>query len=263
MYRAKALLLLAVVVAAVASRAHAETEVRVLATYPAGDSVILGNHQKFYLRFSYTADEAIRIWARPYFQGREVKAGSNPSGTYTGSGEALGWFFLMDAGEQVDEVRITAGDGSEAGTRLVATHKVHISGSGRPPAATREPDWVATLTQQDERLRREELALRRSMPTSPGETLLVSGFMLAAVVLAIGGVAAPLWAIRRWRGGWRVAAAVPAVMIGFVGLRILVDTAADPTSHNLWPFEILRVGALSLVVIGVLLAARRLSGPQA
>ena len=49
-------------------------------------------------------------------------------------------------------------------------------------------------------------------------------------------------------------------MIGFVVLRIIVGVAGDPTSHNLWPFEILQVGALSLGVIGVLIAVRKFSG---
>jgi hypothetical protein len=87
--------------------------------------------------------------------------------------------------------------------------------------------------------------------------------MLAVAALGIAGIAAPLWAIRRWRGGWRVAATVPALMVGFVVLRILFDTAGDPTSHNLWPFEILQVGVLSLGVVGVLLAARRFSSAEA
>jgi hypothetical protein len=261
MHRSKALISLAFALAAIG--AHAETEVRVLATYPPGASVILDNDQNFYLRIGYTTDEAVRIWARPYFHGREVQAGSNPSHTYTGTGEALGWFFMMDPGERVDEVRILAGDGSQAGARLVATHTVRIGGSGRPAASTSEPDWVAKLIQEDERLRREELEKWRNTPPSAGETLFVSGFMLAAVGVAIVGVAAPIWALRHWRGGWRVAASVPAVMIGFVVLRILVGTAGDPTSHNLWPFEILHVGALSLVVIGALLAARKVSGAQA
>jgi hypothetical protein len=33
----------------------------------------------------------------------------------------------------------------------------------------------------------------------------------------------------------------------------------DPTSHNLWPFEILQAGLLSIVVILGLLVARRVS----
>jgi hypothetical protein len=248
---------------AFAGAALAETEARVLATHPAGNPVTLARNQTFFVHIGYTTDEPVSIWARPFFQGREVKAGSNPSRSHTGSGETLGWFFFMEPGEQVDEVRITAGDGSDAGTRLIATHRVRITGSDRPAASTSEPDWLVTLSAQEERLQREDFEKRASTRLTTGETLLFGGFTLAVAALGIGGVAAPLWAIRRWRGGWRVAAAVPVVMMGFVVLRIIVDTAGDPTSHNLWPFEILQVGVLSLVVIGVLLAARKFSGAEA
>ena len=86
--------------------------------------------------------------------------------------------------------------------------------------------------------------------------------MLAVLAIGLGGIVAPLWALRCWQGVWRVAAAVPALIIGFVVLRIVIDTSSDPTSHNLWPFEILQAGALSLVLIGLLLAARWLSGTR-
>jgi len=261
-YISKALALFALALFAFAGGARAETAIRILATHPAGDRVTLGNSQTFYLHIGYNTDEPVKIWARPYFQGREVTAGSNPSRSHTGSGETLGWFFFMEPGKQVDEVRITAGDGSQAGTRLIATHPVRITGSDRPAAATSEPDWLVTLRQQEERLQREEFEKRASTPPGAGATLLFGGFMLAVAALGIAAVAAPFWAIRRWRGGWRVAAAVPAVMTGFVVLRIIVNTAGDPTSHNLWPFEILQVGVLSLVVIGVLVAARKFSGAE-
>jgi len=261
-HKSNTLVLFAFVLFAFAVGARAETELRVLATHPAGDRVTLGKDQTFYVHIGYTTDEPVKIWARPYFKGQEVTAGSNPSRSHTGSGEALGWFFFMEPGEQVDEIRITAGDGTNAGTRLIATHPVRITGSDRPAASTSEPDWLVTLSQQEERLQREEFEKRASTPPNAGDTVFFGGFMLAVAALGIGGVAAPLWAIRRWRGGWRVAAAVPAVMTGFVVLRIIVDTAGDPTSHNLWPFEILQVGVLSLVVIGVLLAARKFSGAE-
>jgi len=261
-YRSKALVLFAFAFSAFAGGAYAGTEVRVLATHPAGDPVTLGKSQTFYVHIGYTTDETVMIWARPYFQGREVTAGSNPSRSHTGSGETLGWFFFMGPGEQVDEIRITAGDGTDAGTRLITTYPVRIAGSDRLAASTSEPAWLVALSEQEERLQREEFEKRASTPPSAGETVFFGGFMLAVAALGIGGVAAPLWAIRRWRGGWRVAAAVPAVMTGFVVLRIIVDTAGDPTSHNLWPFEILQVGVLSLVVIGVLLAGRKFSGAE-
>jgi hypothetical protein len=67
----------------------------------------------------------------------------------------------------------------------------------------------------------------------------------------------------KWRGGWRVAAAIPAGVVLFVVLRIVVDTARDPTSHNLWPFEILMVGGGALVTIGALKLARRMMRVEA
>jgi hypothetical protein len=249
---------------ALAGDATAETTARVLSSDPAGKVVTLRRDQTFYVRIGYSTDEPVQIWARPHFQGREVNAGSNPSRTYTGSGEALGWFFFMEPGNQVDEVRITAGDGSRSGTRLMASYPVNITGSDRPAVASRtEPAWVVELRNEDERLQREAFEKQMSTPPTAGETLFFAGFMLAMLAVGLIGVAAPVWAMRRWSGGWRVAAGVPAVMMGFVLLRIVVGAAADPTSHNLWPFEILQVGVLSLVVIGVLLGARKLTGAQA
>jgi hypothetical protein len=40
------------------------------------------------------------------------------------------------------------------------------------------------------------------------------------------------------------------------------DTARDPTSHNLWPFEILMFGLVSLGIIFALGIARRVVGAK-
>jgi hypothetical protein len=62
----------------------------------------------------------------------------------------------------------------------------------------------------------------------------------------------------RWRGLWRGAAATIVAVMAFVVLRIVFDVARDPTSHNLWPFEILMAGALSVVAASVLMLLRRM-----
>jgi hypothetical protein len=87
--------------------------------------------------------------------------------------------------------------------------------------------------------------------------------MLLVLALLVASVAVPLWSAWKWQGGWKVAAAVPAAVIGFVVLRIIVDTSRDPTSHNLWPLEILQFGVVALVIIGILKVARRFLGVQA
>lgn len=243
--------------------AGAGTELRVLATHPAGDEVTLGTNQNYYLRIGYSTDEPVRIWARPYYRGEAVNAGSNPSPVYTGSGEALGWFFFFEPGDRADEIRITAGDGSAAGTRLMVSHPVRLVAGNRPAADAGEPAWLTDLLRENERQQREAYEKQMNTPPSAGETVFFGVFMLAVAGLGLAGVAAPSWAMLRWHGRWRIGAAVPGTMVAFVVLRIFVDTARDPTSHNLWPFEILQVGLLSIAIVGVLAIARKFRGLRA
>jgi hypothetical protein len=243
-----------------ASDLRAETTIRVLATDPPGDVVTLARGETFYLRIAYTTDEPVSLWARPYYQGAPAEAGSNPSGVYTGSGEALGWFFLFEPGTRVDEVRISAGDGSRAGTRVVATYAVQVVGSASPQSSSASPAWVEELRASAEAARRAAYERRINEPWTAGDALLTGGFMLAVCGVGLLGVGWPIWALWRWRKRWRVAAAVPAAMMAFVVLRIAVGVSADPTSHNLWPFEILQTAVLSTAVIGVLMLARKITG---
>ncbi len=60
-----------------------------------------------------------------------------------------------------------------------------------------------------------------------------------------------------------MASAIPLALMGFVVLRIVFDTTRDPTSHNLWPFEILMWGTASLAFMLVLKIARRFVGAGA
>src|SRR5688572_21479265 len=102
---ARAMLSLAALTAV--QSAVAATTVELLETEPAGRNVTLGSGETFYMRIAYSTDTPVRIWARPYFEGREVNAGSNPSRVHEGKGEALVWFFFLgEPGQQVDEIRI-------------------------------------------------------------------------------------------------------------------------------------------------------------
>lgn len=240
-----------------AAAAHGATRVEVLETYPADTRVTLAQGQSFYLRLHYDTDVPVQIWARPFFKGKPAQAGSNPSYPHAGSGEALGWFFLMDERAAVDEIRVMTGDGSNGGTTLALTYPVQIVAG--PASGTREaaPDWVARLQAVDaeqQRRAREEYA---SQSGSGGSGLFMSLFMLTVLALGLAGIVLPIRALFRWRGGWRMAAAVPAALMGFVVLRIMVGVAIDPTSHNLWPFEILTVGFLGVVIMAVLMLVRR------
>ena len=239
----------------------ATTQVQVLETFPPDTTITLGNSQHFYLHLHYETDVPVQIWALPYFHGKPAHAGNSPSLVYpAGSGDALGWFFLDNPGDQVDEVRITAGDGSFGNTPVVATLPVHITAGSQSVKVTDLPDWVTTLEARATAADREAYKKAMSRPISTGEIFLFNGFMLAVLGLGILGVAAPIWALRRWHGGWRMAAAVPTAIMGFVVLRFIVDVSSDPTSHNLWPFELMMTSLLNLGVMAVLLIARRVMG---
>jgi hypothetical protein len=257
-WRAVAALLLAG-----SAAAQAATTVQVLETYPAGDEVTLGRNENFYLRLHYDTDRPVGIWARPYFRGKPARAGSNGSYSYSGSGEALGWFFLMSSGEQVDEIRVTAGDGSIEGTPVVLTYGVHVTGSEQVPGSDAQPDWVARLKAADAERQRLAYQAYANRPVSPGTSLFAALFMVGVLALGVGGLVLPVRALVRWRGGWRLAAVVPTALMGFVVVRLIVGVSIDPTSHNLWPFEILIVGLLSVVVMAVLMLLRKLAGETA
>jgi hypothetical protein len=118
------------------------------------------------------------------------------------------------------------------------------------------------MLREDAIAQRQAYEKRMNEPVSVGSEILVSGFMLLMLGVLISGFALPAWAWWKWHGGWRVGAAVPAALMGFVVLRIVWDTALDPTAHNPWPFEILIFGMVSLAIMGALVIARRLSGAQ-
>ena len=166
----------------------------------------------------------------------------------------------MKPGDQVDEIRITAGDGGTNTTPLVATYRVRVVGGTETAGSAAPPTWVTELGDRAKAAQRQTLEARRNTPVSASDTILFGGFMLAMVAVGIAGFAAPAWSLWRWRSGWRIAAIVPAAIMAFVVLRIVIDTSRDPTSHNLWPFEILMAGALSAGLTVVLMIARKLTG---
>lgn len=226
-------------------------------TWPQGDNLTLGRNQNFYLRLAYRSSTPVGIWIRPYFHGEPAKVGSSPSTRYSGEGEALGWFFFMQPGDQVDEIRITAGDGRLDHTPVVATYPVHITGGFDAVSDETLPDWVQQLRARDQAQQRAARQAAASEPTSAGTVAFFSAFMLAMFAIGLLGLGAPAWALWRWRGIWRVLAAIPAALMAWTVLNIVFGVARDPTSHNLWPFEILMFGGFSAASMAALALFRR------
>ncbi|MFZ7094948.1 hypothetical protein ACOPJQ_13030 [Luteimonas dalianensis] len=237
------------------SSAQAEVKVEVLEAHPAGEPATIGPRQTYSLRMAYSTTEPVRIWARPWYRGEEVPTATHGSVIYEGSGEAIGWFWL-DPGQQVDEVRISAGGVDQPGTGLAATHRVRVVG-GSTAVPRADPPWIARL--KHEAKDRQASWTARHPPPEPTflDGILVTVLVWGVLGLAVFSLVAPIVAIRRWRGGWRLAAALPLAIMALVLLNIVVGVAIDPTSHNLWPFELLMAGMACVGIMLALWLARR------
>jgi hypothetical protein len=241
--------------------AQAEVRARVAETDPPAEAT-LGRGQQFFVRIQFDADEPVGLWTQAWFGGKQIEKGwaSNASARWSGTGYALGWI-SFDRPAEVDEIRIVAGGGKPYRERVVATYPVKLRW-GDGPAARASAPWVTELQQATAAAWEAE---RRAAEASRGIGDAVLGFVIVPLFLALvlACVAAPVWALWTWRGWWRLAAVAPFAVMAFVVGRIVVDTARDPTSHNLWPFEILYSGAAGLVLIVVLALARRFTGAGA
>ena len=79
-----------------------------------------------------------------------------------------------------------------------------------------------------------------------GMGLLVIAFLVAQV--------RSLW---HWKGAWRMAGLLPLAYTVFVVARIVIEVRRDPTSHNLWPMEVLLAAVGGLIGLGIIAAFRR------
>lgn len=88
--------------------------------------------------------------------------------------------------------------------------------------------------------------------------------LLLVVVAAL--VAAFLYALTRslasWRGAWRIGAASCLLGVTWVVARAALDVRKDPSSHSLWPLEILFAVFVASVALAVLHLARRARGTR-
>ncbi len=248
MIRLLALLLLLATVSPVCA-GHA---VEVLETYPPGRDVTLGPGEKFYVRIAWSTDSMTRIFLRPYRDGDEVRVLNSPSPRYDrGSGETVAWFSFTDADDSVDELRLFVGNSKH---RLGATHAVAVrsgAAAARPPA----PAWVAEL----ETAVVEATGGPPEPPSDPDERWF-KRFMLTVAGLALFGLLAPVWGVLRWRGRWRIAAAVPMVGMGLFVVFLLLTALFDPGSLGLLPLVVLLAAVPSSLFMVVLFLARWLTG---
>ena len=79
-------------------------------------------------------------------------------------------------------------------------------------------------------------------------------FLVPAGIMSIGASRLS----RASRDEWKLLAWVPPIPLAIWGVRIAWDVTRDPTSHNLWPFELIVWALVSLGLLGLFLVGRRL-----
>ncbi len=89
------------------------------------------------------------------------------------------------------------------------------------------------------RLRRSSLLDHPYQKVNLRDTLIAPGMLLVVLTPF-------LLRVFRMADFWEAAMVMAAVMPAVVMLRVTVDVQKDPTSHNLWPFEIVIAGILGL-----------------
>ena len=84
---------------------------------------------------------------------------------------------------------------------------------------------------------------------------------LIGFCLPAGAAALLAWKLsKRSRDEWRLLAFVPILPLALWGPYIAWATTRDPTSHNLFPLELLFWGALSAALFGAFVLLRKLFG---
>lgn len=92
----------------------------------------------------------------------------------------------------------------------------------------------------------------------------MDSFVYFVAAMFLGFIGLEIWLIRSWSGLWKFIVALPLLALFAVVGKIVFDVRENPTSHNLWPFEIIiwcgyGLGAVFLIAIlkAVLTASNR------
>ena len=224
--------------------------VRVIETDPASPAT-LGHWEQFYLRIAYEADRPVRVRAEAYSDGKIVPSTNSGSPRYDpGTGEALFWIAYTTAA-RVDRIVVSAEDDKTQKPIAQAELAVDLTWTGQKTAARRpKPEWVVRLQAERDRLQKEAMREYANRPRPWWEPVLFMAAMWSIPLYFIVQVVL----LARWRGGWRIAAAVPAVpMLLVLGHAIFALFAGS----NIFPIFLIFTCLPVLIYLLVLMALRR------
>jgi hypothetical protein len=231
--------------------ARAEVRVQVIETDPPAPAT-LGHWEEFHLRIAYETDVPVRIRAFPYFSGKPVPGMTSGSLRHgPGKGEALFWIAYTKPAF-VDRIIVRAEDDRTQKPIAQSEFPVNLVWTGQQRAVRRQKaDWVVRIQAENDRIMKEEAREYASRPRPWWEPVL---FFAAtwAVPLYFIVQAVVLW---RWRGGWRIAAAIPAVPMLAVLLHAIFAFFAG---SNIFPLFLIFFCLPALIYLLILVMLRRL-----
>lgn len=233
----------------VSAPARADVHVKVTETAPASPAT-LGHWEQFYLRIAYEADRPIRIRAEGYAGDKPLASMNSGSPRYeAGKGEAMFWIAYTRPA-RVDRIVVTAEDDKTGKPVAQVDGSVDLTWTGQPVVNARpKPDWVTRLQADRDRRHSAEMKEYAERPTPWWTTLLVYAAVWSVPFYFI----AQIVMLARWRGGWRIAAAVPAVpMLFVVGHAIFAFAAGS----NIFPIVLIFTSPPALVYLGIVFALR-------
>lgn len=91
---------------------------------------------------------------------------------------------------------------------------------------------------------------------------LLLNLLIFLIPAAVAGVLARKHA-RESRDQWQLLAWIPVTPLAVWGVYVAIGITRDPTSHNLWPFELAAWVLLSVLLWLLFVALRRLAGGKA
>jgi hypothetical protein len=225
-----------------------EVRIHVIETDPPAPAT-LGHWEQFHLHIGYETDRPIRIYVEAFFGNQRTPSMTGGSPLYEpGSGETDVWIAYTEP-VRVDKIVVRAED---KGTRVTqAELPVELTWTGIKSLTPRHPaPWVERIRVENERRYQAERQAYMNRPEPWWENALffllpwaVPGYFIVQIAL-----------LRRYRGGWRYAAAVPAVPMAGV---LIYTVFALLAGSNLFPLVLIFVSPFALMYLLGLMAIRR------
>lgn len=62
-------------------------------------------------------------------------------------------------------------------------------------------------------------------------------------------------AVRQWRDSWGLVRWIPTFILALWDFYLILSSLSDPTSHNMWPIQLVGITVLSLVFLAAIAVA--------